>query len=42
MRSLWDDSEINSQVTAHCALVAQCFNAQAVTYGGNLGVTVSF
>ena len=34
--------QINSQVTAHCVLVAQCFNAQAVTYGGNLGVTVSF
>ena len=40
--SIGTSYQINSQVTAYCALTAQCFNAQAVNYGGNLGVTVSF
>ncbi|MEI8309879.1 MAG: autotransporter domain-containing protein [Verrucomicrobiota bacterium] len=34
--------KVTSQVTLQCALTAQCFNPQVITYGGNLGVTVSF
>lgn len=40
--SIGSSYQIAPQVTVQCALTAQCFNPQVVTYGGNLGVTVGF
>jgi len=40
--SIGTSYKINPQAAVHFALTAQCFNAQAVTYGADMGVTVSF
>ena len=40
--SIGSSYKITSQVTLQCALTAQCFSPQVLTYGGNLGVAVSF
>ena len=40
--SIGTSFKVNDQVSIHAVLTAECFNAQSVTYGGNMGVTISF